>query len=86
LTNAERGDLGKKANEIIDPLMGEFRTIARAAAGANLPASHPYFRSFKTEMDVSEQDRIGIEKARDWVGRQPVAPVEEEDRWSGFDR
>jgi hypothetical protein len=86
LTNAERGDLGKKANEIIDPLMGEFRTIARAAAGANLPASHPYFRSFKTEMDLSEQDRIGIEKARDWVGRQPVAPVEEEDRWSGFDR
>jgi hypothetical protein len=86
LANAERGDLDRKVGEIIDPLMSEFRAIARAAAGTNLPASHPYFRSFKTEMDVSEQDRIGIEKARDWVGRQPVAPVEEEDRWSGFDR
>jgi hypothetical protein len=37
-------------------------------------------------MDLSEQDRSGIEKAREWAGRQPVAPVEEEDRWSGFDR
>jgi hypothetical protein len=86
LPKAERGDLGRKASEIIDPLMSEFRTIARAAAGANLPASHPYFRSFKTEMDVSEQDRIGIEKARDWVGRQPITPVEKENRWSGLER
>jgi Relaxase/Mobilisation nuclease domain len=86
LPKAERGDLGRKTSEIIDPLMSEFRTIARAAAGANLPASHPYFRSFKTEMDVSEQDRIGIEKARDWVGRQPITPVEKENRWSGLER
>jgi hypothetical protein len=28
LPKAERGDLGKKASEIIDPLMSEFRAIA----------------------------------------------------------
>jgi hypothetical protein len=86
LSPAERGDLGRKALEIIDPLMNQFRTIARAEAGEFLPAPHPYFRSFKTEMDLSEQDRIGIEKARDWARRQPVAPIEEEDRSRGFDR
>jgi hypothetical protein len=86
LPSAERGDLGRKAGEIIDPLMSEFRAIARAEAGEFLPASHPYFRSFKTEMDLSEQDRIGIEKARDWVGRQPITPVEKENRWSGLER
>jgi Relaxase/Mobilisation nuclease domain len=86
LPSAERGDLGRKAGEIIDPLMSEFREIARAEAGEFLPASHPYFRSFKTEMDLSEQDRIGIEKAREWAGRQFIDPVEEEERSRGLDR
>lgn len=86
LPSAEREDLGEKANAIIDPLMNEFRAIARAEAGEFLPAPHPYFRSFKTEMDLSEQDRGGIEKAREWAQRQPVPPVEEEDRSHGIDR
>lgn len=85
LPPAERGDLGKKALEIVDPLMNQFRTIARAEAGEFLPAPHPYFRSFKTEMDLSEQDRLGIEKAREWAGRQPITPFKEE-RSRGLER
>jgi hypothetical protein len=34
----------------------------------------------KKIMDLSEQDRNDIEKAREWTGIQPIAPVEEEDR------
>jgi hypothetical protein len=76
LSEAERGNLGRKASEIIAPLMKQFRSIARAEAGEFLPAPHPYFRSFKTEMDLSQRDRIGIEEARDWASRQPK--IEEE--------
>jgi hypothetical protein len=53
-------------------LVNAWRSLGRAAVGdEKLPASHQFFRSFETELDLSEKDGAGIEMGREWASRQP---------------
>jgi Relaxase/Mobilisation nuclease domain len=72
LPPGEREDLDRSSNRTIDPLVNAWRSIGRAAVGdEKLPASHQFFRSFETELDLSEKDAAGIEMAREWASMQP---------------
>jgi hypothetical protein len=81
----ERDDLDRKANRTIDPLVNAWRKIGRAAVGdEKLPATSQFFRSFETELDLSEKDAAGMEKAREWASRQPeIEKNKERDRSRG---
>ncbi len=67
----ERRDLGRKANDIIDPLRNDWRNKGRAQTGVNMRSIDPFFQTFETELDLSEKDAAGMEMAREWASRQP---------------
>jgi hypothetical protein len=74
----ERRDLGRKANNIIDPLRNDWRNKGRAQMGVNMHSTNQFFRSFETELDLSEKDQAGMEIAREWASRQPK--IEKDDK------
>ena len=67
----ERIDLGRKANDIIDPLRNDWRDKGRAQTGVNMRSTDPFFQTFKTELELSKKDQAGMEIAREWAARQP---------------
>jgi Relaxase/Mobilisation nuclease domain len=67
----KRGNLGRKANDIIDPLRNDWRNKGRAQTGVNMQSIDPFFQTFETELDLSEKDAAGMEMAREWASKQP---------------
>jgi hypothetical protein len=71
LPTDERIDLGRKANDIIDPLRNDWRNKGRAQTGVNMHSTDPFFQTFETELDLTEKDQAGMEMAREWASMQP---------------
>jgi hypothetical protein len=78
LSPEERRDLGRKANDIIDPLRNDWRNKGRAQTGVNMQSIDPFFQTFETKLDLSEKDAVGMEIAREWASIQPKIEKDEE--------